>query len=544
MEDFMQLMTAHGLVALNTWDTRRPCYTYEFNHHRTQIDYVLVRRGQADQPARHLQPLAEFAVGAARGGPQHRPLLASLRANWGPPLSSQQPGQRIDRERAIKEASNPALAKRLANVIRGTACRAEPNAADINVRAGEQIFPTSPQSPQLQPWQDPSLQSTVRDMSQLFREMRCRTRSLTWREQMFQAWRSWAKFQRLFTLHKKCRAKLRRQRLQAQLDAAKQAADRNDARALYGIVRRLAPKQAKRGIHLRAADGSLLSPAEELKAFQQHFQERFRAGTAEEMSYCSQQLMLSQPYNLTQAEIENQLRKTPARKAVPAMSAPTILKLAASHIAELTALYLQTLWQPGHAMWKDAWLSLLPKPGKNGSQPEHYRPIGLQCPLGKAVVAAVLERAKPRIHRHMQNYPQHAYLPGKSCNTAIQAAYRHCNTVRQRLACATRTLHKRQGRVPPKAQGGLMVSLDLAQAFDKVPRSLLTQGLARAGGDSDTAVLLLAWHTDSKLHLQRGTNDATVTTSRGARQGCCAAPLLWCVYASLLCDRMNARLGA
>ena len=82
MEDMLQLMRIYGLVALNTW--RRPtpqakASTFRFGDTESQIDFLLVRRGEAADQAKQAHPVRSFHVGASRhGGAIRFPIAATL----------------------------------------------------------------------------------------------------------------------------------------------------------------------------------------------------------------------------------------------------------------------------------------------------------------------------------------------------------------------------------------------------------------------------------------------------------------------------------
>ena len=77
--EFLQILQAHQLVAVNTWDCATPCHTCAFLDHKSHIDFILMRRQQANPQARSAHPIAHFAVGARKNGTMHGPLTAWLR---------------------------------------------------------------------------------------------------------------------------------------------------------------------------------------------------------------------------------------------------------------------------------------------------------------------------------------------------------------------------------------------------------------------------------------------------------------------------------
>ena len=69
--------------------------------------------------------------------------------------------------------------------------------------------------------------------------------------------------------------------------------------------------------------------------------------------------------------------------------------------------------------WRAAWLALIPKPAKTGSNPSHWRPIGLQDALGKASLKCVVASARDSVLPHLTSWPQYAYLKGRGTLEAL-----------------------------------------------------------------------------------------------------------------------------
>ena len=78
--DLETILTTYGLVARNTWYTPAGgLHTSQWGSAKSQIDYILVRQGDADTQARQVRLLHRFPVGAAcQGGAHHIPLATRL----------------------------------------------------------------------------------------------------------------------------------------------------------------------------------------------------------------------------------------------------------------------------------------------------------------------------------------------------------------------------------------------------------------------------------------------------------------------------------
>ena len=150
-------------------------------------------------------------------------------------------------------------------------------------------------------------------------------------------------------------------------------------------------------------------------------------------------------------------------------------------------------WRPGSAVsshvagplplavpgsWSDVDLALILKPDKSGAKPGDYRPIGLSCPLGKKMLSCILAPHVPSILEQITRFPQYAYQSGRSQYDALRKAFSHCAAARAELSKHHKNLHDQHaGNSQVPLFGSLMITLDLSQAFDRVPRELLHQGM-------------------------------------------------------------------
>ena len=88
-----------------------------------------------------------------------------------------------------------------------------------------------------------------------------------------------------------------------------------------------------------------------------------------------------------------------------------------------------------------------------------------------------------------------------------------------------------------------MFSLDLSQAFDRLPRSKLHECLLRAQLDEADISVLMEWHRQPRYHLQYSGRASVVTSKQGVRQGCVAAPVLWTAFFGLYFDLVSKRIS-
>ena len=109
-------------------------------------------------------------------------------------------------------------------------------------------------------------------------------------------------------------------------------------------------------------------------------------------------------------------------------------------------------------IWCSSWLTLVPKPGRNGSQEDHWRPISLQEALGKAVLKTITREARDWVLEDLTCWPQFAYLPGRGTYDAIAKVILHCEEVQQLLRIHRSTIYtRREGWASCEIAGGLQI---------------------------------------------------------------------------------------
>ena len=84
-----------------------------------------------------------------------------------------------------------------------------------------------------------------------------------------------------------------------------------------------------------------------------------------------------------------------------------------------------------------------------------------------------------------------------------------------------------------------MCGLDLSQAFDRLECSEMYLALCDTGMPIALAKLLLTVHSQTVLHIAHGSHRGTVSMSRGLRQGCSIAPLIYTAWVIRLCRKLT-----
>ena len=227
------------------------------------------------------------------------------------------------------------------------------------------------------------------------------------------------------------------------------------------------------------------------------------------------------------AQVERSLRLIPAGKATPSHCVPSVVwKTCYRELAPYLQDQLCKLWSTDIVqvprLWRDAWFALLPKPSRVCKRPGDLRPIALQCSLGKASIKLLCEEVRPYVVSFLQHTPQFAYCQGRDVQMALLRAFSHFDQVRADAAAHVDTIHNRhQGRSPRKISGAITLSLDMEQAFDRLPRSLVLRALQAASVPAHLIHLVDVWHRHAYYHIAHGGLSAKVQSQQGCGRAAC-----------------------
>ena len=138
-----------------------------------------------------------------------------------------------------------------------------------------QVFPARAAQPREKPWQTLDVQVGVRELWATWRAFK-QVRKAGLRG-WFLAWRAWKNYDRQHREHRRRCKQARKHKLLEAVTEAQTCAYKHDARGLYQVIKRLAPKQSYRRLQLRDDAGTMLTPLEEADLLQKHFRARFQA---------------------------------------------------------------------------------------------------------------------------------------------------------------------------------------------------------------------------------------------------------------------------
>ena len=542
----------HDLVALNSWQGHDVHTCLTMHGGASCIDAVWTRRLQADSLAKCACVSPSFPLLSRVSACYHLPVSGSIPCLWQcwkqrRRTSSEGVTQHIDIEQLCREAK--ACSERWQRL-----CFSVQEALDTYMvldieavtaqvsRLCSQAFPRT-NSKHKAPFEDAMLSKMRKHKWQIWKELH-RPSGSGLHANIVLRWKLVAQLLRLSRDSSKRSKRIRREKLEAIYAEAHLASLRNNMRSLFRQVRRLAPKRPPTRMALRDESGNLLGPIAEGHKLHEHLTSIFYDAQASPLVIPHCEIL---PFDV--ARLAQAINELPAYKAVPKHCLPSgVWKYLSNIVAPWLHNHLRRMWSATlphiPTIWCSSWITLVPKPGKNGSQIEHWRPISLQESLGKATLKAITQEARAMILSDLTCWPQYAYLPGRSTYDAIAKVLLHCEEVKQLLRSTRSTIFdRREGNISLECAGGLQILVDLKGAFDRAPRLLLQQALLDLPLPASVISLLLAWHQLTPYHLEHGGRKHTIDCNVGVRQGCVAAPLLWVSFMRFWMKHLAGRFG-
>ena len=392
---------------------------------------------------------------------------------------------------------------------------------NILLSAYGQVFPRRPSAPQPKAWKHAAVQASVPFLWEL-RNERKPTLRLPRLGQLLLAWKKVLQMQRIAHNLKTRGIQARKALLHEQLQLAKNAAESRDQHGLYLVVRRLAPKSTRQVVCIRDTNGGMLNAAQEFNKIRLYFCELFQTSNPN-YEYVFE-------HSLAFRDVLEALRSTRIGKTVPVGSATaSAFRACEGQILPQVTTLMNECYQgrspiPQH--WLLCHLALLPKPHKSTRRPEHLRSMSIQDPVkiySRGLKSTLFEEVKDKILL----FPQVFYLAGRSTEDAIHRVLEHCRAVRRIHEQAARTVYSKQAGIKLQSiGGGAQRTLDMSTAFDRVPRSSLTEALRWAGASAQTMQL----HEQCRYVIRHGAHVSFLSMKRGVKQGCTLAPLLCVMY--------------
>ena len=550
--ELLDILRVKNMVVVNTFRAADP-YTYIGPSSKTQIDYIFMRNTQAIGCSKEAHGLHRFPLLAARGEGYHVPLWASLPSRWRVwKYNSNNPRTRgpskDDMALYVQQHSAFVCSQIDGAIGHGSGCEAQTTLDDLDgamLQVQSQLQPIVPSSSVLKPkpWQDETLRGTLSTAWRHLHQARAETghglRSL------FNAWRHAHQFLKLITSTRKHCRRLRRARLLSFLDEAQEQANLRNFHGVFKVINKLAPRNLQRP-QIRHTDGTLMDAEQESQATVAYLQEVYQDNNRP--SFPTDLQVAGIPF--TCEELRESISATPARKAGPRHLACNVFyKHSAASVAPILYGLLQQWWDDGipHVpqAFKDAWLTMFPKPGRVCKSPSDLRPIGLSHPLGKSILRVLRSKILPYANTFMDTVPQWGFMPGREVSDALSRAFQHCASVRKQCQAQTPSLNRRWEGVQSRALvGGLAIALDISKAFDTIPHTEIFLAMEDAQVPDNLRVLVMMWLEGAQYHVQGADGTLAVNVRRGVRQGCVLSPLLYVLVVARIHRKLQACMGA
>ena len=541
---FAALVKANDLCVLNSWSSRTGP-TFFHAHGVSRIDFFMTRMAIADGTARAVRYLhtAPFLSCNSHG---HVPMLTQIRRFWMPPTANQQTagitanqretGRRaylnqdpswhhfmLQSSHAFCTVLDQAQTQTHADHVSDSSSLME----DLHAIAGQcfcTCFPVGIHNLDTAK----RIEALPIILNKWTHRRLCMRIQITSVKNIFRAWFHLMRFQVQRRAHQKYAQLIRAQKFQQIMDQASQAAQRSDSYALFQVINRFSPKQPRRRMQLRNANGCLATPVEELAILTEHVRVTWQGPHQVPMPRTAPTAL---PFTVN--DLERALREIPLTKAVARPFTPGLIwKAHASLLAPALYSVLQNWWSRPDpwipSCWRDAWLILIPKPGKKTSDPASLRPLALQEPIGKSIVGLLAQHLQRTSYSSFAPLPIWAYIPSRSTQHALHRVAVHTKAGRTLVASQRPTVFHRQLNLPTyKVCGAIQLFLDLQRAFDNVCREELFARLPELNVHPKVHQLLAGWHQGTCYHVTANNGTTPVQIGSGVRQGCKAAPMLF-----------------
>ena len=388
------LLTQHGLTAINTWDTSLgPTYTGGLAR-QSRIDFILVRHKSSDSITKkpiYLEDLPD-RFGHTK---DHVPILFTVPYKWRAWNSTKVGLPRGQHDLLLRHWDSNSeewqgLCSSLETVIHGL-WHGEPDLDALNqvLLDGCQNFTPQDQGPDKS---SPTFWTWANGHAGL--ALPAVATQTTFSSRLQQLFGTWVKVARLQSWKRVTnqKAKIAKQAKLAQTIAqARRHWANNDSHKYFKVVNSLTPKTRPSRPQLRRHAGQLMSPEEELGWIQEYMTGLY-AGVD----------LPAQPFHLAELPFETPdlvqgLQGLFGRTSVPPHVAPSFVwKALASTIGPLVFEWVKWWMQGGMIPheWRKGWVVLLPKPNKLPVEPQVLRPIALQTPLSKTVMSLFVHEAR------------------------------------------------------------------------------------------------------------------------------------------------------
>ena len=519
----------------------------------TQIDFIITRQRAAHLQAKRAYSDHTFPVGGSRLS-GHYPIRAQLpMQSYHKPPSQDGPAlppidltalqTAVCRNTPEAQHMQACVAVKLRQVDTTNLVSVHRHVNRILLEAAATAFPKQPPADNRVSAQ-PAFRVTAKSVWHLYHTLK-QPRVCAPRE-IFEKWKLAAAFARASKILRKQSHSLKKQFYESQVEQAEHAANHNDQRSLFLIIKRLSPKSHNIACRLRGSDGHLLTGPEQMQRIVAYGNETFAAKDDEHP-----RIPLATALRISSQDIAQELRKLGVSKAVPRHIAPAaVWKQCSQDLGCILSHAICHHMQPGNTGeldedWKSSYVVWIPKPGKPQLDVTSLRPIGLSSPASKALAGSLRHHLLRGLAPALRMTPQFAYAKSRGTADALLRAHMHFEAVTKLVQDTQCTRFQKQAGGRARAVvGGLGLSLDLSKAFDGVTRAHIYSSMEQHGVPQDVITIIQQLHYRAQYVYQTGAQSGSTTTSNGIKQGCVIAPYLWnyfsLAYLSMLKERRSS----
>lgn len=232
---------------------------------------------------------------------------------------------------------------------------------------------------------------------------------------------------------------------------------------------------------------------------------------------------------ITAAEVEFALRSIKTSKSPgPDLITNEMLKNLGETARETLLRLFNVSWLTKEcpAEWKLGEIITIPKPGKDKTDPESYRPITLLSCISKAMERVVKCRLQDHCERYNLLHP-------------AQAGFRKARSTNEQIQNLTQTIM--DGLQESPSHKSIVTYVDFTKAYDKVWRTNLWGKM----GDMNIPSCVTRWIksllADRHAYVNfNGKKSNKKRFNEGLPQGSVLAPLLWLIYINSLANELPA----
>lgn len=310
---------------------------------------------------------------------------------------------------------------------------------------------------------------------------------------------------------------------------AQEAANMNNTRAVYQIIKELSNNTSKKQVPIKSKNGTCLkSPEETKERWIEHFSSVLNQPNPKEIMTFEVEndpVIDIDEGPILSGEVAKAISKLKNNKAPGSDGIhPEMLKHASSEMMTTLTTLLNTIWKQEKIPeeWKTGTIIPLPKKG-DLSNCSNWRGITLLSLPSKVLTIVILNRIRDKINSKLRD-EQSGFRPGRSCTDAIFALR---NIINKTIDCNMPVyLH----------------FIDFQKAFDSIHRDTMWKIVKSYGIPTKLINVMKAIYEDTKCCIRVGDSDTRgFKIETGVRQGCILSPFLFILTIDFIMKKEDSK---